>query len=819
MYCWNSGDVYSSSERVGGIVGYGNYQYVQYSFNTGSVRGSRYVGGITGYDYTNSSGGSSYAYRYCSNTGSITATSGYVAGIAGYTYSHCSTSSHKRYFYYCYNAGPISGSYKGSIVGYTNGYYYLSSCYYVSSYANANAYNGTNSGSTPTSMSKTTSISGFNTQSNNNLNSGYQLISNMNYLTFVSETNSGTSYDYQATSTGLTSQRLMPNAFTNTGYPFNGWNTARDGSGTHYNDCSTYTINSKTNVLYAEWLVNISVSTNDSSLGSAYVGKTSNSGTLTSLNTTRQSDAYVWGVTTSQGMLFSIEIGSETINFEPDKTGTIGTMNYSMSGTRYEPTLYLSNITTNVSIKFNFEFKAKPATVSSNNDSYGTSFVSNKSYDDGIAKTANIEYRTNAYFWGAAADGYTIAYIKLNNLTIYPSSTGELDGMTYSVDPSTSTPRLVVSNVITEITVQFVYEIISNEAKVSTNNNELGTAYVGTTPNSGTATSITITYGQSIYFWGQSVTGYHLDYVTINGSNVQPNSTGTISNMDYSLNDNIRRPQLTVQNVYRQLDVVFNWVVDTYTVTGSSDTKKWGNGYVGKVPNEGTSVRTTVEYGSEVYGFGVAEQYYIFDYVTVNNQRVLEENGSTGVVANINYQITADPENPVIKLWGYTSDVDIVFTFKYKPIVFSAQANDSDKGSYFVGLSVGSGFKTITLDNANENVYSWANAGENCLVSYITINDTPIVFGMTGIIGELNYECSLSVSSPVVRMWGYVADVVIIVNRAHLASIKQGLLDAGFDEGKIYEAIDMNATQETLKSILVEGDVVLWENDLPDNYI
>ena len=64
-----------------------------------------------------------------------------------------------------------------------------------------------------------------------------------------------------------------------------------------------------------------------------------------------------------------------------------------------------------------------------------------------------------------------------------------------------------------------------------------------------------------------------------------------------------------------------------------------------------------------------------------------------------------------------------------------------------------------------------------------------------------------------------VADVVIIVNRAHLASIKQGLLDASFDEGKIYEAIDMNATQETLKSILVEGDVVLWENDLPDNYI
>ena len=64
-----------------------------------------------------------------------------------------------------------------------------------------------------------------------------------------------------------------------------------------------------------------------------------------------------------------------------------------------------------------------------------------------------------------------------------------------------------------------------------------------------------------------------------------------------------------------------------------------------------------------------------------------------------------------------------------------------------------------------------------------------------------------------------VADVVVIVNKAHYASIKQGLLDEGFSEDKIYHAIDTIATQEALREILVEGDVVLWENDLPDNYI
>lgn len=42
-----------------------------------------------------------------------------------------------------------------------------------------------------------------------------------------------------------------------------------------------------------------------------------------------------------------------------------------------------------------------------------------------------------------------------------------------------------------------------------------------------------------------------------------------------------------------------------------------------------------------------------------------------------------------------------------------------------------------------------------------------------------------------------VADLVIIVNKVHLASIKQGLLDAGFDEDKIYEA---SSTREAEKS-------------------
>ena len=64
-----------------------------------------------------------------------------------------------------------------------------------------------------------------------------------------------------------------------------------------------------------------------------------------------------------------------------------------------------------------------------------------------------------------------------------------------------------------------------------------------------------------------------------------------------------------------------------------------------------------------------------------------------------------------------------------------------------------------------------------------------------------------------------VADIVIIVNKSNYLSIRQGLLDSGFDETKIYEAENLLATQSIMKDMLMPHDVILWENDLPDNYI
>lgn len=63
-----------------------------------------------------------------------------------------------------------------------------------------------------------------------------------------------------------------------------------------------------------------------------------------------------------------------------------------------------------------------------------------------------------------------------------------------------------------------------------------------------------------------------------------------------------------------------------------------------------------------------------------------------------------------------------------------------------------------------------------------------------------------------------VADLVVIVNKVHFASIKQGLIDAGFKEENIIAAETFTKSQKLIGDVILPGDIVLWENDLPDNY-
>lgn len=62
------------------------------------------------------------------------------------------------------------------------------------------------------------------------------------------------------------------------------------------------------------------------------------------------------------------------------------------------------------------------------------------------------------------------------------------------------------------------------------------------------------------------------------------------------------------------------------------------------------------------------------------------------------------------------------------------------------------------------------------------------------------------------------ADIVIVIGKHNAEMIIQGLLDGGMDREKIMFARTLNKGNALLNDILNKGDVVLFENDLPDNY-
>lgn len=62
------------------------------------------------------------------------------------------------------------------------------------------------------------------------------------------------------------------------------------------------------------------------------------------------------------------------------------------------------------------------------------------------------------------------------------------------------------------------------------------------------------------------------------------------------------------------------------------------------------------------------------------------------------------------------------------------------------------------------------------------------------------------------------ADIAIVVNQTNRQAITAGLKDAEFDEAKIVLADSFAEAQAYLAGVLRAGDVILYENDLPDSF-
>ncbi len=62
------------------------------------------------------------------------------------------------------------------------------------------------------------------------------------------------------------------------------------------------------------------------------------------------------------------------------------------------------------------------------------------------------------------------------------------------------------------------------------------------------------------------------------------------------------------------------------------------------------------------------------------------------------------------------------------------------------------------------------------------------------------------------------ADIAILVGGEHVMPIREGLIEKGFDETRIISVKSLAEATELLKQHTEPGAVVLFENDLPDNY-
>ncbi|MBO5884493.1 MAG: UDP-N-acetylmuramoyl-tripeptide--D-alanyl-D-alanine ligase [Clostridia bacterium] len=82
-------------------------------------------------------------------------------------------------------------------------------------------------------------------------------------------------------------------------------------------------------------------------------------------------------------------------------------------------------------------------------------------------------------------------------------------------------------------------------------------------------------------------------------------------------------------------------------------------------------------------------------------------------------------------------------------------------------------------------------------------------------LGEEEYKANVDLGYQISQ----VANKVIIVNQTNKQAIDEGLRKGNFELENIIYVESLNDAKDKLKEIIKSGDVILFENDLPDNYI
>ena len=398
--CYNTGSI-SGNGYVGGIVGYSVFVTIENSYNTGEIYSSSTTGGTGG---ITGSGGNT-TLRNCYNAGTING--GRYSGGLG-NYASC---------YNCFNVGKVipynsSSSYAGALLGRSEG---VRNSYYIEdsidesfsgnitvlgsvcTLANAQDLNWyTNSSnwysSYPWDFEETWSII-------SGVNNGLPILTNFIDSMIVTITyypNGASGSEVVESKVGNASYTIRSNMFSRSGYNFTGWNTQANGGGTSYSAGSSYSELANLD-LYAQWS-RITYTIKYNKNASDATGSMANTTKYYGTNVTLRSNAFK-------------RTGYSFAGWATEKGGNVVYSN----GATY---------TANANVTLYAKWTAHKYTVKFNGNGSTSGSMSNQTFTYGTAQklTSNAFKKTGFTFskWTRNADGTGTSYTNgqsVKNLT------------------------------------------------------------------------------------------------------------------------------------------------------------------------------------------------------------------------------------------------------------------------------------------------------------------------------------------------------------------------------------------------------------------
>lgn len=123
------------------------------------------------------------------------------------------------------------------------------------------------------------------------------------------------------------------------------------------------------------------------------------------------------------------------------------------------------------------------------------------------------------------------------------------------------------------------------------------------------------------------------------------------------------------------------------------------------------------------------------------------------------------------------------------------------------------GTGVIIIDDGFNSNPSGAKAALEVLKEFDSGRKFVVTPGMIE-LGELEFEENKKFGNLISE----VADFVFLIGKKRTKPIYEGIEESGFSMGNVYQVDSLEKATEIFGKLLLPGDVILFENDLPDNY-